>query len=87
MNLQRKWTQQPCWTCALACGGCPWTELDKDSGQVRFEPVPGWDAEEVVMDSNGVTIHTYRIFSCPMKVDEPPRKVLNDEEDWEEEEL
>lgn len=29
-------SQQFCWTCANACGGCEWSD--------HLEPVPGWDA-------------------------------------------
>lgn len=29
-------SQQLCWTCANACGGCEWSD--------HLEPVPGWDA-------------------------------------------
>lgn len=30
-------SQQLCWTCANACGGCEWSDH-------HLEPVPGWDA-------------------------------------------
>ncbi len=38
---------QPCWSCTKACGGCAWTEVDPQTGKIRFEPIPGWDAETV----------------------------------------
>lgn len=73
--MGREWTEQPCWTCKLACGSCPWSELDPNTKQIRFQPIPGWDAEAVVYDSNGVKVQTYKIYSCPMKVEDSPRKL------------
>lgn len=73
--MEREWTEQPCWTCKLACGSCPWSELDPNTKQIRFQPIPGWDAEAVVYDSNGVKVQTYKIYSCPMKEEEPPREI------------
>ena len=58
--MAREWKEQPCWTCQLACGGCPWTEVDHETGQIRFQPVPGWDAEPVILYANGAKINTYK---------------------------
>lgn len=54
--------QQLCWSCAKACGGCPWSD--------RFEPVQGWDAEScrrVYRDAAVGTryIDSYTIRECP----------------------
>lgn len=53
---------QLCWSCAKACGGCPWSD--------RFEPVPGWDAtpcRRVYRDAAVGTryIDSYIIRGCP----------------------
>lgn len=58
-------TTQPCWSCAKACGGCRWS--------AKFEPVPGWDAEESTIKYNDGTpkapkirnVRSYIIKSCP----------------------
>lgn len=61
--------EQLCWTCANACGGCPWSR--------RFEPVPGWTAHETKLRIVSVgrgrkyTIRmadTYEIEACPLYV-------------------
>lgn len=57
--------QQPCWSCAKACGGCAWS--------AKFEPVPGWDAKESTIKYNDGTpktpkirnVRSYIIKSCP----------------------
>ena len=36
-----------CIDCANAYGGCPWTEIDPETGKPKFEPVPGWTAKPV----------------------------------------
>lgn len=65
-------TANICIDCLNACGKCPWTAVDPKTGAIRFEPVEGWDAEEVTLllrtDSNGnrVIVQTYKIKSCPL---------------------
>lgn len=57
---------QKCWTCANALGGCSWTSIDKKTNKVRFEPVPGWDAEPTSRSINGETImESFAIHNCP----------------------
>lgn len=53
--------QQLCWNCKNACGGCSWSQ--------KFEPIPGWVAEERVLyhRGNGIKNKTtsYSIRYCP----------------------
>ena len=64
-------TANICFDCKNACGGCSWSEFDPDTGKVRFQPVDGWDAEEVDLNvgSSGRgradVVKTYSIKSCP----------------------
>lgn len=62
-----------CFNCKKACGGCSWSELDETTGEVRFEPVDGWDAEKINFDVGGKVIETYRIKGCPQFERDEPR--------------
>ena len=59
-----------CWKCANACGGCSWTERDKKTGKVRFQPVEGWKAVAENLKNNGGSgpkvIKSFRVIFCPM---------------------
>lgn len=33
-----------CWTCKNACGKCPWSECDKETRKLKWQPVEGWRA-------------------------------------------
>ena len=63
-----------CIECENACGGCSWSAVDPVTGKLRFEPVPGWEAEEVpiVLGVYGKGIKkvdkTYHITACPQFV-------------------
>ena len=58
-----KRTTNICFDCAKACGGCSWSK--------RFEPVPGWTAEPVVIKSFETLLggpkftKTFHITACP----------------------
>ena len=59
-----------CFDCKKACGGCSWSEVDPDTGKVRFEPVPGWTAEKTYMlvcprGGQRKWVETFRITACP----------------------
>lgn len=59
-----------CFDCERACGGCSWTEVDPETGKLRWEPVPGWTAEPTVLKigSNQTGLRyqeTYHITACP----------------------
>lgn len=69
-----------CFDCQRACGGCPWSELDPDTNQPRFQPVPGWTAEKVKLNVYGgpngmVVIDTYHVTDCPLFLRDEPRKL------------
>lgn len=69
-----------CFDCKKACGGCSWSEINPDTKKPRFEPVPGWTAEKVILQvgnskSGHVMIETYAITDCPLFEPEEPRKV------------
>ena len=62
-NLPYKPGYQPqlCWSCGNAYGGCEWTD--------RFEPVPGWDATQTLLDQGAERmVRSYCIKSCPKYV-------------------
>ena len=67
-----------CFDCQKACGGCSWSALD-ENGEPKFEPVPGWTAEETIVlggyYSNGEAKHfpSYHITECPEFVRDEPR--------------
>ena len=68
-----------CFDCQKACGGCSWSELDPNTGKPRFEPVPGWTAEKVKLQTTStpkgrVIVETYYITACPEFVKDEPRK-------------
>ena len=83
-----------CIDCKKACGGCSWSEVDPATGKVRFEPVPGWTAEEVplMLSQSGGGYKkietTYKITACPeFEPDERPnlsdcKELTKEESDW-----
>ena len=60
-----------CFYCRNACGGCSWTAVDPKTEKIRFEPVPGWTAEKVLLNVGSYGLHkkriveTYHITACP----------------------
>ena len=72
-----------CFDCERACGGCSWTEVDPETGKLRWEPVPGWTAEKTYLTLQSTShgkhkkaiTETYHIIDCPLFVPTPPRKV------------
>ena len=65
-------SQQLCWRCRRACGGCSWSQ--------RLQPVPGWTATHMrrrTGHSRGgaVMMDTYSIKACPEFV--PDRSAVN----------
>ena len=62
-----------CWTCRNACGGCSWTEVDKATNKVRFQPVKGWVATKTRVLVNSGPGQTGRCYDtsyivrfCPL---------------------
>lgn len=83
-----KW-KQPCWECSkgAAGGNCPWAN--------SFQPVPGWDAKEVIVKhnqwsykKNGKKVHrvteikSYEIYSCPLYEKEVEKSKEEKEAIW-----
>ena len=82
-----------CIDCKKACGDCSWSEVNPDTGKVRFEPVPGWTAEEVPFVLTGGNGYrkietTYKITACPeFEPDERKncsdcKELTKEESDW-----
>ena len=75
------WRTNICIECQKACGGCSWSEMDPVTGTIRFEPVPGWTAEKVLLNfgtttsGRKVVTETYHITACPEFVPVAERKV------------
>lgn len=60
---------QKCWTCENATGKCSWTEFDSETGKIKFQPVPGWDAKPTRRRLCGKTImESYEVRDCPQYV-------------------
>ena len=51
-----------CWNCENALGKCSWSK--------SFEPVPGWTAQETIIEGNRKMIPSYLVISCPEFKDE-----------------
>ena len=77
-----KWgtSQQPCWTCAKAYGGCSWLRVPDP------KPVEGWTAEkrayvtfsryrkkDTSVNKYKKESYTYKIIHCPEYEKEPER--------------
>ena len=59
-----------CADCKNALGMCSWSEINPDTGRVRFEPVKGWTAEKSYLGMEKAhgkirVIETYHITACP----------------------
>ena len=67
-DKQHRTGETRCWSCTKACGGCSWTELD-DTGEVKFQPVPGWTAIptkiQIRSHSNMRNSESYLVLDCP----------------------
>lgn len=48
--------------------GCEWS--------VSFLPVPGWDALFKPVSMGDKKVDSYRVYSCPRYLKEPPRKII-----------
>lgn len=61
-----------CFECANACGGCSWSAVDKNTGKIKFEPIPGWEAEPSEIRTGWargrITTKTMHITKCPQFV-------------------
>ncbi len=64
-----------CFDCEKACGGCSWSEVNPDTGRVRFEPVPGWKIQKKRRKYNRKWTIVDQIVECPLFERTPDRKV------------
>lgn len=59
-----------CWSCKNACGGCSWSEVDKSTNKLRFQPVEGWTADETKVRigcaQSGRYKTSYLVRACPL---------------------
>ena len=62
-----------CWSCKYACGKCPWSECDKETRELKWQPVEGWHAirTRILMHIKSDHRHkkhyetSYRVLACP----------------------
>ena len=58
IELKKMESEQLCWRCQNAYGGCSWSK--------EFQPVEGWEAEPTIINGDGVEIPSFDIKKCPM---------------------
>lgn len=62
-----------CWSCKYACGKCPWSECDKETRELKWQPVEGWRAIRTRILMHTKNDHqrkkhyetSYRVLACP----------------------
>lgn len=62
-----------CWSCKYACGKCPWSECDKETRKLKWQPVEGWRAIRTKVLMHTKSDHqrkkhyetSYRVLACP----------------------
>ena len=62
-----------CWSCKYACGKCPWSECDKETRKLKWQPVEGWHAIRTRILMHTKSDHrrkkhyetSYRVLACP----------------------
>lgn len=62
-----------CWSCKYACGKCPWSECDKETRELKWQPVEGWHAIRTSILMHTKNGHrrkkhyetSYRVLACP----------------------
>lgn len=70
-----------CFDCKNACGKCSWTAVDPKTKKIKYEPVPGWTAEEVMLNLGNYGklkrhyVKTYHITACPLFTRDSERPV------------
>ena len=65
-----------CFDCENCYGGCPWTAVDEETGQVKFEPVPGWTVKKARVKTGRDWRVVEQIVDCPMCDPSPERNRL-----------
>lgn len=62
-----------CWSCKYACGKCPWSECDKETRELKWQPVDGGHAIRTRILMHTKSDHqrkkhyetSYRVLACP----------------------
>lgn len=64
-----------CFDCENACGKCPWSAIDPETGKVRFDPIPGWKTKKCARKHNSRNQEIVdQIIECPLFIPTPKRK-------------
>jgi hypothetical protein len=66
-----------CIDCQRAVGGCSWSEVDENTGKIKFQPVEGSVFEDVTTYVRGTKKTTKRMVSCPLFVPDEKRESSN----------
>jgi hypothetical protein len=53
----KRYNDSLCWHCTKACGEYSWSR--------NLTPVEGWNAEEIVRETNHNGLPSYKVISCP----------------------
>ena len=65
--------QTLCWSCKNACGKCPWSACDKETRELKWQPVEGWHAIRTRVLMHTKSDHrrkkhyetSYCVLACP----------------------
>jgi hypothetical protein len=55
-----------CFDCDRSVGKCPWSEVDPETGKVKFEPVPGWKTKKKSRKIGRKWEVVEQIIECPL---------------------
>lgn len=57
------------------CGGCSWTEINQETGEIKFASVNGWTVVERRIKTGRNWRTTNQIIDCPLFIQTPERNV------------
>ena len=57
-----------CFDCDRACGGCSLSEVNPETGRVKFEPIPGWKTVKKSRKNGRNWEVVEQIVECPLFV-------------------
>lgn len=55
-----------CFDCNRSFGKCPWTEVDRNTGAIKFQPIEGWKIETKRVKTGREWRFTEQIVECPL---------------------
>lgn len=58
-----------CFDCARSGGRCPWSEVDSETGEVKFQPVEGWKTVKISRRNGRQWEIAEQIVECPLFVE------------------